>query len=499
MTLSRNLIAGLISSAWSALIGLAAIPFYLQYLGIESYGLIGFFITTQSLLLLLDMGMSSTVNREVARHSASGSLEKASNLLHSLAVIYWSVAFLIAALILASSSLIAEYWLKSSQLPVQTISNAVMLMGVVIACRWPIGLYQGALIGAQRLVIVSVVNITMVTFSNVGAIIILAFLSPTIEAYFMWQALVGFIYAILMRTTAWKVIGKSKSMRFDVSYIKKILHFTLGVGAISFSGLLLTQLDKIILSTTIGLDSFGKYMLANTMASSVYIFIIPIFNSIYPRFSSLVAQNKLKELFELYKTLSRLLAAIVFPAVMVITLTSYHLIYLWTGNEVLAGDVAPILSILLIAYAMHGVMHIPYALMLAQGETRSMFKVYAALIAITVPLTITLSIMHGVIGGAIAQLLLFLIYIILGSVLTHKRYFKGYAQKWLAFDIGSPLAVSLFFGVLGYFLLSTMDASMNLTFLVGISCWVIATLVSFGSTQSTRLVVINLWNKFRLG
>jgi O-antigen/teichoic acid export membrane protein len=498
VTLSRNLIAGLISSAWSALIGLAAIPFYLQYLGIESYGLIGFFITTQSLLLLLDMGMSSTINREVARHSASGSLEKAGNLLHSLAVIYWSVAFLIAALILASSSLIAEYWLKSSQLPVQTITNAVMLMGIVIACRWPIGLYQGVLIGAQRLIIVSAVNITMVTVSNIGAILILAFSSPTIEAYFMWQALVGFIYAILMRTTAWQTIGKSKSIRFDISYIKNVLHFTLGVGAISFSGLLLTQLDKIILSKTIGLDSFGKYMLANTMASSLYIFIIPIFNSIYPRFSSLVAQHKVKELLELYQTLSRLLSALLFPAAMAITLIAYPLVHLWTGDELLARDISPILSILLIAYAMHGVMHIPYALMLAEGETRSMFKLYTALIVITVPLTLTLSIMYGVIGGAVAQLLLFLIYMVLGSLLTHKKYFKGYAKKWLVVDIGSSLAISLLFGFLGYFLLSVLAVSIFSTFLVGILCWIIASLLSIYTTQSSRLIFISFWNKFRL-
>ena len=41
MTLSRNLLAGLINSVWSAFIGLAVIPFYLKYLGVEAYGLIG--------------------------------------------------------------------------------------------------------------------------------------------------------------------------------------------------------------------------------------------------------------------------------------------------------------------------------------------------------------------------------------------------------------------------------------------------------------------------
>ena len=81
MSLGRNLLAGLASSVWSALVGLAVVPFYLKYLGIEAYGLIGFFATTQAVLSLLDMGMAPTINREVARRSASGDLKEAGKLL----------------------------------------------------------------------------------------------------------------------------------------------------------------------------------------------------------------------------------------------------------------------------------------------------------------------------------------------------------------------------------------------------------------------------------
>ena len=151
MTLSRNLIAGLVNSVWSALIALAVVPFYIKYLGIEAYGLVGFYLTSQTLLQLLDMGMASTINREVARAGASGNMREARSLLHSLSTIYWGIAILIAILILIFAPLIANFWLQAKTLEPQTVSRSVMLIGVVLACRWPIGLYQGALIGAQRL------------------------------------------------------------------------------------------------------------------------------------------------------------------------------------------------------------------------------------------------------------------------------------------------------------------------------------------------------------
>jgi O-antigen/teichoic acid export membrane protein len=496
MRLSGNLLAGLANSVWSALIGLAVVPFYLKYLGIEAYGLIGFFVTTQALLSLLDMGLAPTINREVSRYSASGNLQEAGKLLHTLAIVYWSMAGVIALLILVLAPLIAEYWLQSKQLSPQSIAHAVMLMGLVVACRWPIGLYQGALIGAQRLTVSSGINITMVTIGSLGAVMVLAFVSPTIEAFFIWQACVGLVYAITMRSASWRVIGNKQVNKFDVGNIKRILKFSLGVSAISFAGLLLTQIDKLILSKTLGLEGFGQYMLATIVAGSLYILITPIFNTIYPRFSSLVAQENFEELLKQYRTASHLLASMLFPTAMIMVLLSQVLIRLWTGNPDLAANVAPLASFLLIGYALHGVMHIPYALMLAQGEIKSMSIIYILLISIIVPLTIVFSLSYGAVGGAIAQLLHFIFYLLLGTWIFHKKFLKGYAGNWLSKDIGVPLGISLLIGVSGYFGMPIVGEVVYVKLLLGILLWVVATILSILSSPFLRSIFVRYWNQF---
>ena len=496
--MGRNLLAGLANSIWSALIGLAVVPFYLKYLGIEAYGLIGFFVTMQSLLQLLDMGMAPTINREVARCSASGELTEAGKLLHTLAVVYWTMAAAIAVLIMMLAPLIAEYWLQSKHILPQTISHAVMLIGLVIACRWPIGLYQGAIIGAQRLTVSSGINMAMVSIGSVGAVVVLAFVSPTIEAFFIWQACVGLVYAIIIRAGAWKIIGKTKANHFDADYIKRVFKFSLGVGAIAFSGLVLTQLDKVILSKTLGLESFGKYMLATMVASSLYMLIVPIFNTTYPRFSLLVAQERLEELLVQYRTASHLLAAMLFPLAMVLVLLSQPLIQLWTGKAGLAIDVAPLASLLLIGYALHGVMHMQYALMLAQGETKSMFAIYLSLIVVIVPLTAILSMTYGAVGGAIAQLLLFVFYVLMGTLITHRSYFKGHAQEWLLKDVGIPLGISMIIGLCGYFAMPMLvQDTVFVKILVGIALWFVATMLSINSSQFSRTIFVGYLNQFR--
>lgn len=451
MKLGRNLLAGVANSIWSALVGLAVVPFYLKYLGIEAYGLIGFFVTTQALLQLLDMGMAPTINREVARCSASGNLQEAGKLLHTLAIVYWSMAGVIALLIMALAPLIAEYWLQSKQLSVQTISHAVMLMGLVVACRWPIGLYQGALIGAERLAVSSGINMVMATIGSVGAVAVLAFVSPTIEAFFIWQACVGLIYAIAMRRGAWHVIGRMREIRFDTDKLKSVWRFSAGMTGVAVSAIILMQLDKVLLSRILSLEDFGRYALAGVIASGLYVLLTPAFNVVYPRLSALVAIGERDKLIDLYRTGTRLLLSILFPIATVAAVFAEEILYLWTGNRSLASDTAPVVALFLIGTALNGAMHFPYALQLAYGMTRLPLTINAILVIVMIPTTIFLALRYGAVGGAAAWAVLNGIYLFIGTRLTHKSLLKGVGLKWLLWDVGMPLGISLLIvGVAGH-------------------------------------------------
>jgi O-antigen/teichoic acid export membrane protein len=486
MTFSKNLLAGLVNSIWTALIGLAMVPFYLKYLGIEAYGLIGFFVTTQAVLSLLDMGMSPTINREVARSSASGDFRGAGKLLHTLAVIYWAVAGGIALLIILLSPLIAEHWLQSKLLTSETISHAIMLMGLVIACRWPIGLYQGALIGAHRLVVSSGISMVMVTISSLGAVAVLAFVAPTIEAFFIWQAFSGLLYAIIIKRAAWQVIGKLNCTKFDVSNLKNIWRFTAGMSAISISSVILIQLDKILLSKILSLEDFGRYALAGVVASGLYVLLTPTFNVIYPRFSALVAKAETDKLIDMYRAGTRLLLATLFPVAGVAAVFSEEILFLWTGNSELASSSAPIVSLFLIGTALNGAMHFPYALQLAYGITRLPLTINAILVVVMIPTTIFLSLRYGAVGGSAAWMILNSIYLLLGTLLTHRVLLKGIGSKWLVQDVGIPLSVTFLIVGIGGTRVREFGFAPSLALLMGVGLALVVFFIIIGITPSLR-------------
>lgn len=443
MSLSRNFLAGFANSAWSAFLGLALIPLYLKYLGIEAYGLIGFFATMQSVFWILDFGMVPTINREVARFSASGRLSEAGELLHTLAVIYWGMGIAIALLIGGMAPIIARHWLQSSQIPLPSIDRALVLMGLVVACRWPIGLYQGALNGAQRITLSSAISIAMISLGNLGAVVILAFISPTIEAFFIWQAAVGLVYALIMRWAAWRVIACTEIVKFETSELKRIWRFSAGATGLAISASILMQVDKVLLSKVLSLADFGKYALAGVITSGLYVLLAPVFNAIYPRFSALVVAKDTPTLINLYRMGTRCLASVLFPAATIAGVFSEDLVYLWTGNKDIALGVAPILALLLMGTAINGVMIFPYALQLAYGALRLPLLICLVLIVGTVPTTIFLATEYGAIGGASAWVLMNSIYLLMGSWLTHRQLLKDIGFKWLLWDAGFPLICSI--------------------------------------------------------
>jgi O-antigen/teichoic acid export membrane protein len=487
-------LAGLANSVWSALIGLAVVPLYLKYLGIESYGLIGFFVTTQALLQFLDMGLAPTINREVARCSTSGDLKQAGKLLHTLAIVYWGMAAVIALLIAVLAPLIAGHWLQPKHLSRQIIEHAVMLMGLVVACRWPIGLYQGALIGAQRLTVSSSINMAMVTIGSLGAIAVLAFVSPTIEAFFIWQACIGLVYAATMRWAAWRVIGRMKDIRFDIDKLKSIWRFSAGMSGIGLTALVFTQLDKVILSKVLGLEEFGHYMLATVVVSGLYVLVTPMFNVVYPRFSALVVMGDAEKLVTLYRLGTRMLATVLFPIAMVLAVFADDLVRIWTGNANLATSVAPVISLLAIGSALHGVMYFPYGLQLAYGMTHLPLTINVILMIVLVPLIIFLALTYGALGGAMAWLALHVLYILLGTWLTHRHLLKGVGRQWLLQDVGIPLILSILMGLIGYFVIKEMELSVYMELICGGVLALATSLLSLWASPQLRAVVINSFN-----
>ena len=74
--LRSNIIANYIGKGWSIVAVYICAPLHLHFLGLETYGLIGFYTILISLLALVDMGLTAALNRKIAILSETESGEK---------------------------------------------------------------------------------------------------------------------------------------------------------------------------------------------------------------------------------------------------------------------------------------------------------------------------------------------------------------------------------------------------------------------------------------
>ena len=452
MRLGQNVLAGLANSVWTVLANLIAIPFYIHYLGIEAYGLIGFMVTLHTVLLALDLGLGPTVNREIARFWAQQQLAHAAPLLHTLASFYWLVAIALGIGIGINANWISTGWLDARQLPEKTVSDAIVLMGIIIGCRWPTSLYQSALMGAQKLATCSIVSSIIVALNTLGGVAVLAFISADITALFIWQAGTSLVHALTLRRLAWQALGPHPRPSIQANELKRIWRFSAGMLGVTLTALLAGQVDKLLLSKLIELETFGQYMLASTMAGSLYILATSLFNAMYPRFSALIAQQEHAQAAGLYHTSNRLLASLLLPAAMVLGIFGEPIIHVWTGNPELAKHTAPIAALLSAGVALHGMTYMSYALQLAHGITRVTLALNTALLCVLIPAVIAFTQRWGVIGAAIAWCMAYTLYLCIVIPITQRLLAPRSNLQQLFNSAGIPLLLTVFAGLLGHYI-----------------------------------------------
>lgn len=216
--------------------GLAFVPVYINYLGIEAYGLIGIFAMLQAWLTLLDMGMTPTISREMARFTGGAhDARSIRDLLRSVELIALGVAGLIAVGIWTSSTWLASEWLRVEALPAPEVAQAFNIMGVVTAFRFIEGIYRSSIVGLQRQVVLNVVNSAMATIRGLGAIGVLAWISPGIEAFFLWQGFISLVTLLLFARLTYLALPRGDHPgRFSADALKDVWRYAAGMIGITF-------------------------------------------------------------------------------------------------------------------------------------------------------------------------------------------------------------------------------------------------------------------------
>jgi O-antigen/teichoic acid export membrane protein len=413
--LGKNISANLLSNMWLTVLMLILTPLYVHFLGVESYGLIGFYLSWIAILGILDTGISATAVREIAWLSARPDERgKIPSLMRSLEVVYWVLVLTLGAGILAGAWFFGAEWFQTKTMSPEVVRDALMLMAVSLVVQVPSGLYIGGLIGLQRQVECSGFLTLFGTVRGFGAVVVLWAISPDIRVFFLWQIVMCALQTGVMR---WLLLRRvsvdGHPAKFSTDLLHSIKRYAGGMLLITTLSIVITQMDKMILSRMISLEAFGFYMLAWTVASGLTRVSTPLIQAFGPHLTELVSKGDDEGLAKQLRISSQFMSVLILPPAALIVLLSESILIAWMGDPVVAAGASSILAVMVTGTALVSCSYPALSILYSKKQLGPVIVVTATSLVILLPLLLMAIDYFGVIGAAyIWGLYGFILYIV---------------------------------------------------------------------------------------
>ena len=211
---------------------------------------------------------------------------------------------------------------------------------------------------------------------------------------------------------------------------------------LTFLSILLTQVDKILLSRLLTLEAFGYYVLATTVVNVLGSINGPICYAIYPRMIELVAKTDNTGLISIYHSGAQFVTVLMGTAAVVLMVSGDVVMTLWTTDSV-ARQTAPLVAVLAMGTLLNGLMAIPVHMLIAHGRTSLIVKFNVFAVAIIVPAIFWVTPKYGAIGAAWLWVILNTGHVTIAIHFIHRQLLPSEKWRWYRQDVAFPLIVTI--------------------------------------------------------
>jgi O-antigen/teichoic acid export membrane protein len=386
-TIGRDLLANLVSRTYVGILNVIVVPVYVRHLGIDSWGIVGTFLALQSVLFVLDFGISPLVARELALTRASNTTDPPSriSLVHTAERIYWllGLAGTVVFVVFASTLLGTE--VKGGQLSKAQFYWAVGLTALSVGLQWPVYLYGSALLGLGRQLEASILNATVWTLRTVGSVVALVQFDGSLVTFCTVQCVVSLLGGVCYRHRVARALRQPGARpRFDVAMIRRYGGFALSMGLVSVLLTLLAHLDRLFLTAAVSLADLGHYALAWQLTGALYLVYQPAYSVYLPLLSGAVATRTADVVSTRYVEYTAVLTLLLVPASVTVAIFAEDVLFAWTGDMQLSVDTSRILKWLILGGAVNALYYAPYCLQQALGKTNIALTNALVIVGLTV-------------------------------------------------------------------------------------------------------------------
>ncbi|MDI9222899.1 oligosaccharide flippase family protein [Pantoea sp. EA-12] len=496
MSIKRNAIANYVGQIYLTLSGILVVPLYIQHLGMEAYGLVGFFSILLTWLQLLDAGVSTTLMREAARYRANQTeYVWFPALFNTLTKFFLLSTIVLVMLGWLATPWIATHWLDARHLPANDVVICVAIMVITAAIRWRTSPYRSVIVGFEHQVWLNAVNLIITTLRTFGAVLVIQLFSNPVLAFFIWQLLVSIVEAACCIYKSCQLIPSAarKEKRDDLKEVlKPFIRFALSAAFSSAVWTFISQIDRLVLSKTLPLSEYGSFTVVATAATGILLLSSPIMQAIVPRMTGMKTRKEGDaESLRLYRYTTQAVSIFMAPLSMTIACYAGPLLWAWTQKTQIVDEMAFVLSLYALGSGIQAICGLLYHLQYINGNLKLHMQGFTCFAIILVPLNIWCAMHFGALGTGWLWLGQNIFYLVGWAWLVHRRFAPGIHFTWLTRDVMLIWAVSALIAWLSTFLPITWDQNrwINLLWLGAIGLFNLGVCCLLHSVVLKRLKV----------
>lgn len=285
--ISKNILYNLIGQALVVLLGFWGTRLVYRRLGDEALGILYFAIALNAVLApLLDVGVSSTIVREVARRLGA-ERDYVLRLVRTSSLFYWSAYGLLGILTWISAPWLVSRWIHLKTLDTGLAAHTLRLLALALLLMLPRSLYSNLLRGVERMELNNLVDVGMTALRQGGTIVVvimgggLAGIAYLYLGCFLLNIL-AYLFAAA-RFFPWR----SFLPGFSSDVVRQNFSFTSRVGAYSMLAIVHMESDKVIMSKLLPVSLLGFYGVAQSTVVRVNQIPGAVVQAAFPKLAAL--------------------------------------------------------------------------------------------------------------------------------------------------------------------------------------------------------------------
>jgi O-antigen/teichoic acid export membrane protein len=330
----KNVSFNLIGYIYPMVLALIVAPLTVNSLGVRNYGLYVLISTILSLVGLLDLGISSGVNRFITRYYAAKDKNSLQYLISSANFIFLLIG-VIGFLLFFLISFLNKFTIYEQLIKYPDYSSAIFFAGILFFISASTTLFSIIPNALNRFDISNKVGLITITLQQLS-IVFAVLHKATISQLFIITSIVTFFSFLLNLHVSQKLLPDIRLIKFGFNK-KEVLNFY-KFGIASFTNSLasssLSYLDRIIIPFLMGPSNLTYYSLSGNIASKTTGLANILSSTLFPLTTYFDSKNNINKIKIIYIRSTRLL--LITSSAIVITMISfsYKILNYWINTDV---------------------------------------------------------------------------------------------------------------------------------------------------------------------